>query len=32
MTAIRCLPAILAADMAGYSSLFGGDEKGTINK
>ncbi|HWO85524.1 MAG TPA: hypothetical protein VNN75_03435 [Stellaceae bacterium] len=29
MTAVRRLAAILAADVAGYSRLMGGDEEGT---
>jgi class 3 adenylate cyclase len=30
MTATRCLAAILAADVAGYSRLIGTDEGGTL--
>jgi adenylate cyclase len=32
MTATRRLAAILAADVAGYSRLIGGDEEGTLNR
>jgi adenylate cyclase len=32
MTAIRCLAAILAADVAGYSGLMGADEEGTLER
>jgi class 3 adenylate cyclase len=32
MTGIRRLAAILAADVAGYSRLIGGDEEGTLNR
>jgi adenylate cyclase len=32
MTAIRRLVAILAADVAGYSRLMGGDEEGTLER
>src|ERR1700674_2667818 len=32
MSAIRCLAAILAADVAGYSRLMGVDEEGTLER
>src|SRR5467141_1183677 len=32
MTASRCLAAILAADVAGYSRLMGADEEGTLER
>ena len=32
MTQTRRLAAILAADVAGYSRLIGGDEEGTLNR
>src|SRR6058998_3720276 len=32
MSAVRRLAAILAADVAGYSRLMGGDEEGTLER